>query len=128
MNPRSVTGGLAAGVGAAALANAALRRRAPPLDPALDGTQRTFEWSGIDIGYAEAGDPDDPDLALLPGINAAGSNGEFRNVFDDLAADHHVISPDLPGFGTSERPPLRYSASLYTEFVRDFLAEFDAPP
>ena len=127
MNYRSVAGGLAAGVGTAALANAALRRRAAPLEPALDGTQRTFEWNDIDVRYAETGDPADPDLVLLPGINAAGSNGEFRKVFDDLADDYHVVSPDLPGFGTSERPPLRYSASLYTEFVRDFLAEFDAP-
>ena len=127
MNRRSVAGGLVAGVGAAAFANAALRRQAPPLDPALDGAQRTFEWRDIDVQYAEAGDPDDPDLVCLPGINAAGSNGEFRKVFDDLAADHHVVAPDLPGFGTSERPPLRYSASLYTEFVRDFLAAFDSP-
>ena len=127
MNGRSVAGGLAAGVGVTALANAALRRRAPPLDPALGGTQHTFEWRDIDIQYAEAGDPEDPDLVALPGINAAGSNGEFRRVFDDLAADFHVVSPDLPGFGTSERPPLRYSASLYTEFVRDFLGTFESP-
>jgi pimeloyl-ACP methyl ester carboxylesterase len=127
MNPRSVAGGLVAGVGAVALANAGLRGRASPLAPALDGTQRTFEWRDIDVQYAEAGDPDDPDLVLLSGINAAGSNGEYRKVFDDLAADYHVVSPDLPGFGTSERPPLRYSASLYTEFVRDFLAAFDDP-
>jgi len=127
MNRRSVAGGVVAGVGAVALANAALRQQAPPLEPALDGTQRTFEWNDIDVRYAEAGDPDDPDLVLLPGINAAGSNGEFRAVFDDLADDYHVVSPDLPGFGMSDRPPLRYSASLYTEFVRAFLAEFDAP-
>ena len=127
MNLRSVAGGLVAGVGVAAVGNTVLRRRAPSLSPALDGTQRTFEWNDIDVQYAEAGDSDGPDLVLLPGINAAGSNGEFRNVFDDLAADHHVVSPDLPGFGTSERPPLRYSASLYTEFVRDFLGEFDDP-
>jgi len=127
MNARSVAGGLVAGIGAAGLANAALRGRARPLDPALDGAQRTFEWRDIDVRYAEAGDPDDPDLVLLPGINAAGSNGEFRAVFDDLAAEYHVASPDLPGFGTSDRPPLRYSASLYTEFVRDFLAAFETP-
>ena len=127
MNPRSVAGGLVAGVGAVSLANAGLRGRASPLAPALDGTQRTFEWRDIDVQYAEAGDPDDPDLVLLSGINAAGSNGEYRNVFDDLAADYHVVAPDLPGFGTSERPPLRYSASLYTEFVRDFLGTFESP-
>ncbi|RLM59533.1 alpha/beta hydrolase [Halobellus sp. Atlit-31R] len=127
MKLRSVAGALVAGTGAVALANTALRRRAPPLEPALDGDHRTFEWNGIDVRYAEAGDPDDRDLVLLHGINAAGSNGEFRAVFDDLADDYHVIAPDLPGFGTSERPPLRYSATFYEEFVRDFVAAFDEP-
>ena len=127
MNLRSVAGGLLAGLGGTALGNAALRRRAPPLEPALDGEQRHIGWNGIDVQYAEAGDPEDPDLVLLPGINAAGSNGEFRKVFDDLAADHHAVAPDLPGFGTSERPPLRYSASLYTDFVADFVSRFSEP-
>jgi pimeloyl-ACP methyl ester carboxylesterase len=127
MNLRSVAGGLLAGLGGTALVNAALRRRAAPLEPALGGEQRTVEWNGVDVQYAEAGDASDPDLVLLPGINAAGSNGEFRNVFDELAADYHVVAPDLPGFGTSERPPLQYSASLYTEFVSDFVGRFSTP-
>jgi len=127
MKLRSAVGAAVAGAGALALANAALARRAPPLEPALSGEQRTFEWRGFDVQYAEAGDPDGPDLLLLHGINAAGSNGEFREIFDDLADDYHVVAPDLPGFGTSERPPLRYSATLYQEFVRDFVAQFEEP-
>jgi len=119
---------LAAGTGAVALTNAALRRRAPPLSPALDGEQRTFEWHGFDVRYAEAGDPADSDLVLLHGVNAAGSNGEFREVFEELAADYHVIAPDLPGFGTSDRPPLRYSATFYGDFVRDFLSVVPEEP
>ncbi|WP_435182884.1 alpha/beta fold hydrolase [Halobellus sp. EA9] len=127
MKLRSVVGAAIAGTGAIALANAAIRNRTPPLEPALSGSQRTFEWNGFDVQYAEAGDPETPDLVLLHGINAAGSNGEFREIFDDLSEDYHVVAPDLPGFGTSERPPLRYSATLYEEFVRDFVAEFDTP-
>ncbi|MFB6091340.1 MAG: alpha/beta fold hydrolase [Halobellus sp.] len=127
MKLRSAVGAAAAGTGALALANAAIRRRTPPLEPALSGDQRTFEWNDFDVQYAEAGDPDDPDLILLHGINAAGSNGEFREIFDDLADEYHVVAPDLPGFGTSERPPLRYSATLYQEFVRDFVAEYEEP-
>ncbi|WP_336022074.1 alpha/beta fold hydrolase [Halobellus salinisoli] len=127
MRLRSLAAGVALGAGATALANAALRRRTPALEPALDGTHRTFSWNGIDVRYTEAGDPSDPDLLLLHGINAAASSGEFRAVFAELAEDYHVIAPDLPGFGTSDRPALRYSATLYEEFVRDFVAEFDRP-
>ncbi|WP_049985814.1 alpha/beta fold hydrolase [Halobellus rufus] len=127
MRIRSLLAGVALGAGTTALANAALRRRAPELEPPLDGTHRTFEWNGIDVQYTEAGDPADPDLLLLHGINAAGSSGEFRAVFEALADSYHVIAPDLPGFGTSDRPPLRYSATLYEEFVRDFVDAFDRP-
>ncbi|PSP32805.1 hypothetical protein BRC63_11075 [Halobacteriales archaeon QH_10_70_21] len=30
-----------------------------------------------------------------------------------LAETYHVVAPDLPGFGHSDRPPLLYSGSLY---------------
>ncbi|WP_251343998.1 alpha/beta fold hydrolase [Haloplanus halophilus] len=117
-----------AGLGAAAaVADRLLRDAAGELEPALDATERTYRWRGMDVAYAEAGDPDDPDLLLLHGINAAGSSGEFREIFGTLAEIHHVVAPDLPGFGRSDRPPLRYSAALYEDFVADFLGEFDAP-
>ncbi|SDM12447.1 Pimeloyl-ACP methyl ester carboxylesterase [Halogranum gelatinilyticum] len=127
MNLRRAAGLALAGVGATALANRALHGRAGELEAPLAGEQRTYRWRGMDVAYTEAGDPDDPDLVLLHGINAAGSSGEFREVFSALADEYHVVAPDLPGFGLSDRPPLRYSAALYEDFVADFLGEFDSP-
>lgn len=115
------------GLGATAAANRALRGAAGELEPALAGRQRMLRWRGIEVAYTEAGDPDDPDLVLLHGVNAAASSGEFREVFDALADRFHVVAPDLPGFGRSDRPPLRYSAALYEDFVADFLRRFDDP-
>jgi len=116
--------GLAGGV---AVGDRLLRGAAGELEPALDATERTYRWRGMDVAYAELGDPDDPPLVCFHGINAAGSSGEFREVAAALAETHHVIAPDLPGFGRSDRPSLRYSAALYEDFVADFLAEYDAP-
>jgi pimeloyl-ACP methyl ester carboxylesterase len=117
-----------AGLGAAAaVTDRLLRDAAGELEPALDATERTYRWRDMDVAYAEAGDPSAPDLVLLHGINAAGSSGEFREVVDDLAATHHVIAPDFPGFGRSDRPSLRYTAAFYEDFVADFLAAFDEP-
>lgn len=114
--------GVAAGtVGATVLANRVLQSRAGSFEPFLQGIQRTYRWRGFDIEYTEAGDPDDPDLVLLHGINAAASNHEFHAIFETLAADYHVLAPDLPGYGHSDRPPLLYSGSLLTTFVSDFL-------
>lgn len=124
MNLRRTLSYATLGIGAAAVTNAALRRDAGDLPPALDGMQRTYRWRGMNVAYTEAGDPDDPNLVLLHGLNAAASSGEWRAVFDELAEEYHVIAPDLPGYGRSDRPPVRYSAALYEAFVESFLGEF----
>ncbi len=113
--------------GIAAAATRSLRTRAGELPPALTGEQREYRWRGMDVAYTQAGDPDDETLVLFHGINAAGSSGEWRGVFETLADDYHVIAPDLPGFGRSDRPPLRYSAALYEEFIGEFLGEYETP-
>lgn len=120
MKLRRLAGGAAAALGLAAVANRTLAGRAGSLDPPLSGRQHTYRWRGIDVSYTEAGDPDDPDLLLIHGVNAAASSREFAEVFDSLSEEYHVVAPDLPGFGRSGRPPLLYSGSLYAEFVTEF--------
>ena len=127
MSIRKLLASAAVGGGAITVLNRWLQATATDLQPPLNGTHHTEDWRGMDITSTEAGDPEDQTLLLLHGINAAGSSGEFRAVFDDLAKKYHVVAPDLPGFGCSDRPPLRYSATLYEEFVADFLAEYDDP-
>ncbi len=113
-----------AAVGGVVAANRRLRST-DELPPALKGRDEQYRWRGINVAYTEAGDSDDPTLVLLHGINAAGSSGEFRAVFEALADDYHVVAPDLPGYGRSDRPPLQYSARLYTTFVDDVLSTFE---
>jgi pimeloyl-ACP methyl ester carboxylesterase len=120
-------GAAVAGAGVATVANRALRARAEDPSPPLPGKQQTYRWRGMDVAYTEAGDPDARTLVLLHGVNAAGLSHEFRNVAGDLAEEYHVVAPDLPGFGASDRPPLRYSAALYEDFVESFLMQYDAP-
>jgi pimeloyl-ACP methyl ester carboxylesterase len=123
MKLRNALLGAAGAVGAVAGGNALLRGDTDDLEPPLGRSLSTYRWRGFDIAYTEAGDPADPTLVLLHGVNAAGSSHEFRYVIDDLAEDHHVLAPDLPGFGHSDRPPLLYSATLYVTFVADFLRD-----
>ena len=123
MSLRTLLAPLAA-VGAVVAANRRLQTT-DELPPALDGQHEQFRWRGLDVAYTEAGDAEDPTLVLLHGINAAGSSGEFREIFEALADDYHVVAPDLPGFGRSDRPPLQYSARLYTTFVQDVLTQFE---
>jgi pimeloyl-ACP methyl ester carboxylesterase len=128
MRLRTLLAGTVGGLGIAAAANRTLSSRTNRLRPPLSQATESYRWRGFDISYTTAGDPSDPDLLLLHGINAAGSSAEFAAVFDDLASDYHVIAPDLPGFGLSDRPPLLYSPSLYVTFITDFAQDVTDEP
>lgn len=123
MKLRTVLAGAVGALGTAAVVNAVLTRRADDLPPAVVGEQQEYRWRGMDVAYTERGDPDDPDLLMLHGVSAAGSSHEFAEVVDEFAEDHHVLVPDLPGFGRSDRPPLIYSPTLYEGFIADFIRD-----
>ena len=123
MKLRTALAGLAGTVGATAVTNRMLRSRADDFEPFLDGEQGSYRWRGFDISYTEAGDPENQDLLLFHGTGAASSSHEFYRVVDALSEDFHVIAPDLPGYGHSDRPPLLYSASLYSTFVADAIED-----
>lgn len=122
MRVRSIGGGVLGAVGLTLAANRLLARRTPELEVPF-GTEGTYRWRGFDVSYAEAGDPADPDLLLLHGVNAAGSNQEWQRVAEKLVSEYHVVAPDLPGFGRSDRPPITYSGTLYESFVADFASD-----
>lgn len=121
MRLRRLLAGAVGTVAAADLLDRRLRAKAGELPPALVDAQDTYRWRGFDVAYTEAGDPDRPDVVLLHGIHAAASSREFAEIFDLLAEDYHVVAPDLPGFGRSDRPPVAYTSSLYETFVADFV-------
>ncbi|MEF8779613.1 MAG: alpha/beta hydrolase [Haloferacaceae archaeon] len=126
MKLRRLAGYAALGAGGLLAATRGLRET-EPLEPPLAGEQHSARWRGMEIAYTEAGDPDDPDLVFVHGTSAVASSGEWREVFDRLAAEYHVVAPDLPGFGRSDRPPIRYSPELYEDFLREFLADYEEP-
>jgi len=125
--PLAAAGALVGGGGLAAAANRKLRNDAA-LDQPLPGEDRVYRWRGMDVSYVEYGDPADEDLLLVHGMNAAGTSMEFAEVWEQLAEEYHVVAPDLPGFGRSDRPPLVYSASLYEAFLADFARDVTDDP
>jgi pimeloyl-ACP methyl ester carboxylesterase len=128
MTLRKLLAGAVAGVGATAVANRRLAGRAGALRSPLGRATDRYRWRGFDVAYTEAGDPDDPDLALIHGVNAAATSAEYARVIDDLAEEYHVLAPELPGFGLSDRPPLLYSPSLYETFLAEFLRDRTEDP
>src|SRR3954454_6583924 len=85
-------------------------------------TYRTLSVGGVNIAYREAGDPANPKLVLLHGFPA--SSHQYRNLLPALADRFHVIAPDYPGFGNSDRPDpatCPYTFDRIAEVVERFL-------
>jgi pimeloyl-ACP methyl ester carboxylesterase/putative sterol carrier protein len=73
---------------------------------------------GVRTAYLEAGRPDAPPVILLHGLGA--TNASLLPCLADLARDHRVIAPDLPGFGNSGAPRASYSFPWFAAWVEEF--------
>ncbi|MEA2461689.1 MAG: hypothetical protein QOH90_1866 [Actinomycetota bacterium] len=85
--------------------------RAPRTSFAEVGKLRTFYLE------AGAGTP----VVLLHGLGA--TNVSLLPTLWDLATDHRVVAPDLPGFGESSKPLRSYNSEFYAEWLKDLLDE-----
>jgi pimeloyl-ACP methyl ester carboxylesterase len=87
-------------------------------------TYHKTKVGGVEIFHREAGNPRAPVVLLLHGFPT--SSHMFRNLIPELAADFHVIAPDLPGFGLSgvpRRKSFRYSFDSMAQIIGDFVQQ-----
>ena len=73
---------------------------------------------GVRTAYLEAGPADAPPVLVLHGLGA--TNASMLPVLDDLAVDHRVLAPDLPGFGASAAPRVPYNAAWFAAWMEAF--------
>ena len=73
---------------------------------------------GVDTFYLEAG-AGRTTIVLLHGLGA--TNTTMLPPLWDLARDHRVLAPDLPGFGESGKPMRTYDFPFFASWLRDFL-------
>lgn len=66
-----------------------------------------------------AGNYEDPPIVLLHGLGATASS--LLPLQWELAADHRVHAPDLPGFGDSGKPRAAYDAKFFSRWLRGYL-------
>src|SRR6185437_7133696 len=89
------------------------------------GVLRDVSARGVRTRVLEAGSDRAPALVLIHGLCT--SHRSFEDLVEKLSARFHVIVPDLPGFGESEKPnPTRYSYGVeaHAESVADLIAAF----
>ena len=89
----------------------------PPTVMSATADRHTIELHGHTLAFRMAGQG--PVLLLIHGI--AGTNAVWEEVFPELAADHTVIAPDLPGHGESGASAGDYSLGAMAATVRDLL-------
>ncbi|MEA2684350.1 MAG: hypothetical protein QOK05_2678 [Chloroflexota bacterium] len=72
---------------------------------------------GVDTFYLEAGAG--KPVILLHGLGA--TNASMLPTLWDLARDHRVYAPDLPGFGESGKPVRAYDFAFFASWLGDFM-------
>lgn len=87
--------------------------------PALAPYGRTvrLRGGGLQIFLYEAGADEQPALLLIHGLGDEADT--WRHVIAPLAERYHVLAPDLPGFGRSEKPNRAFTLA----FLRDALID-----
>jgi pimeloyl-ACP methyl ester carboxylesterase len=77
--------------------------------PALESCARSVHLTetGLDLFYFEAGNPENTTILMIHGLGDEADT--WRHVIQPLAEDYHIIAPDLPGYGRSEKPARKYS-------------------
>lgn len=91
----------------------------------VERRSRDVTARGVRMRVVEAGDERAPAVLLVHDFWV--SHLEFDDIIDELAARFHVIAPDLPGFGESEKPsPARYAYGIEAgaEAMADLIAAF----
>lgn len=79
--------------------------QAPKRKPVMSNSvirYRTIQVDGLSIFYREAGPKNTPVILLLHGFPS--SSRMFNPLLERLSGKYHLIAPDYPGFGHSDRP------------------------
>ncbi len=78
------------------------------------------EIEGVAIHYLRAGETGSA-LVLLHGGSADSASLSWRPTMDLFSRSYRVIAPDLPGYGSSDKPEQNYTVEYYTRFLSRFV-------
>ena len=124
---RKLFGGAVIATAAVAAARVRARRSPPPeLPPPGPGRPGAHAWRHADLFFTRSG-RGTPAL-LLHDLYAGASGSEMAPLAERLAGGFGTTLLDLPGFGRSGRPRLRFGPDLFFDAIVEFVRhEIDAP-
>lgn len=81
----------------------------------------TWEGQPLTVVYETLGEG--TPVLLLPAFSTVSTRGEMLGIAERLSSQFQVLALDWPGFGESDRLPLKYSSPLYHNFLQDFVRD-----
>lgn len=90
------------------------------ISPAIFAT-RVANTAAGEIVYHTSGNIGENPLVFLHGIFPGASSFEWSKIYPAFAHHHHVLVPDLIGFGESQRPYPAISATAQVDSLAQFL-------
>jgi pimeloyl-ACP methyl ester carboxylesterase len=89
--------------------------------PGLEKYLQTIELpkSGLRLSYYDTGKEDGLTVFLVHGLGD--ESDTWRHLIEPLSSYARVIAPDLPGFGRSEKPRIKYTLPFLTETLLEFM-------
>lgn len=83
--------------------------------------------NGMRIHTLQAGDPSKPCVVLLHGGGVDSADLSWGLFMPVLENSFHVVAPDLPGYGESDKPKRLYSTAFYVDFLVTYLDALGIP-
>ena len=97
------------------------KERIPETISPIVFTPKSFQTSLGQMIYHESGHGPGPSLVFIHNVGVGASSYAWSKVYPAFAAHHRVLAPDLLGFGESERPKTKLTATDYATSLADFV-------
>ena len=99
-----------------------------PVPAAVEARRGTIGTSVGRLSYYASEAATGRPLVLIHAINAAASAYEMSPLFSHYMGQRPVFALDLPGFGFSDRPDIRYSPDVFKQAILEFLEQVVREP
>jgi pimeloyl-ACP methyl ester carboxylesterase len=125
--PRKLLGGAVAATAALVAASASARRSIPPeLPPPAPGDPGRHPWRHAELFFTRAGSG--APALLIHDLYAGASSDEIAPLAERLSSSVETVLLDLPGFGRSGHPRMRYGPDLFFDAIVEFVRhQIDRP-
>jgi pimeloyl-ACP methyl ester carboxylesterase len=124
--PRKIAGGALVAGAVAMAATRLLRARPPAMTAPAPGTPHRWGWRHADLFTTVRGQG--PPALLVHDLYTGASGREMASLGDRLEGELTVHTLDLPGFGRSGKPRMRYGPDLFFDALVELVRhEIGAP-